>query len=34
MERIENGLPFESWEQRSAKGAVAPAVQEVVSKNF
>ncbi|MEI9979521.1 MAG: 4Fe-4S dicluster-binding protein [Edaphobacter sp.] len=21
MERVENGLPFESWEERSAKGA-------------
>ena len=33
MERIDNGLPFESWEERTAKGLVPPGAQEVMSTN-
>jgi dihydropyrimidine dehydrogenase (NAD+) subunit PreA len=32
MERVENGLPFESWEERSARG-LAPPGQPVMSTN-
>jgi dihydropyrimidine dehydrogenase (NAD+) subunit PreA len=32
MERVDNGLPFESWEQRTAKGLVPPG-QPVMSTN-
>jgi dihydropyrimidine dehydrogenase (NAD+) subunit PreA len=33
MERIDNGLPFESWEERTAKGLVPPGAEEVMSTN-
>ena len=33
MERIDNGLPFESWEERTTKGLVPPGAQEVMSTN-
>ena len=33
MERVNNGLPFESWEERSAKGLVPPGAHEVMSTN-
>ena len=33
MERIDNGLAFESWEERTAKGLVPPGAQEVMSTN-
>jgi dihydropyrimidine dehydrogenase (NAD+) subunit PreA len=33
MERVDNGLPFESWEERTAKGLVTPGAQEVMSTN-
>jgi dihydropyrimidine dehydrogenase (NAD+) subunit PreA len=33
MERVDNGLPFESWEERTAKGLVPPGTQEVMSTN-
>ncbi len=31
MERVENGLPFESWEERTAKGLAGPGAREVMS---
>jgi len=33
MERIDNGLPPESWEDRTAKGLVPPGAAEVMSTN-
>jgi dihydropyrimidine dehydrogenase (NAD+) subunit PreA len=33
MERIDNGLPFESWEERTAKGLVPPGAHRVMSTN-
>src|SRR5260370_18757390 len=33
MERVDNRLPFESWEERTAKGLVPPGAQEVMSTN-
>src|SRR5271156_6494831 len=33
MERIDNGLPFESWEERTAKGLIPPEAHEVMSTN-
>jgi dihydropyrimidine dehydrogenase (NAD+) subunit PreA len=33
MERVDNGLPFESWEERTAKGLVPPGAREVMSTN-
>jgi dihydropyrimidine dehydrogenase (NAD+) subunit PreA len=33
MERVDNGLPFESWEERTAKGLVPSGAQEVMSTN-
>jgi hypothetical protein len=33
MERIDNELPFESWEERTAKGLVPPGSHEVMSTN-
>ena len=33
MERVENGLPFESWKERTAKGLVPPGAEEVMSTN-
>ena len=33
MERIDNGLPPETWEERTVKGLVPPAVREVMSTN-
>jgi dihydropyrimidine dehydrogenase (NAD+) subunit PreA len=33
MERVDNGLRFESWEERTAKGLVPPGTEEVMSTN-
>ena len=33
MERIDNGLPVESWEDRTASGLVPPGACEVMSTN-
>ena len=33
MERVDNGLAFESWEERTAKGLVPPGTHEVMSTN-
>jgi dihydropyrimidine dehydrogenase (NAD+) subunit PreA len=33
MERIDKDLPFESWEERTAKGLVPPGAREVMSTN-
>jgi dihydropyrimidine dehydrogenase (NAD+) subunit PreA len=33
MEHIDNGLQFESWEERTAKGLVPPGAREVMSTN-
>jgi len=33
MERVANGLGFESWEERTAKGLVPPGAREVMSTN-
>jgi dihydropyrimidine dehydrogenase (NAD+) subunit PreA len=33
MERFDNGLPFESWEERTAKGLVPSGASEVMSTN-
>ena len=33
MERIDKGLPFESWEERVAKGLVTTGTGEVMSTN-
>ena len=33
MERVDSGLPFESWEERSAKGLVPPGAHEVMTTN-
>jgi len=33
MERIDKDLPFESWEERTAKGLIPPGAREVMSTN-
>jgi dihydropyrimidine dehydrogenase (NAD+) subunit PreA len=33
MERLDNGLPFESWEERSANGLTPSGTQRVTSTN-
>lgn len=33
MERIDNGLSFESWEERTSKGLMAPGSHRVMSTN-
>jgi dihydropyrimidine dehydrogenase (NAD+) subunit PreA len=33
MERVENGLPFESWEERAGKSANRPAAREPIATN-
>lgn len=33
MERIDNGLLFESWEERTAKGLIPPSTHGVMSTN-
>jgi dihydropyrimidine dehydrogenase (NAD+) subunit PreA len=33
MERIDNGLPPETWEERASSGLVPPGAREVMSTN-
>lgn len=33
MERVENGLPFESWEERTGKNANRPGAREAIATN-
>jgi dihydropyrimidine dehydrogenase (NAD+) subunit PreA len=33
MERVENGLPFESWEERTGKNANRPGAREAITTN-